>query len=1096
MLKNKNNYNLKMASASDKYKKLSDQEHILKRPGMYIGSVKNIVQETFIYDDESKKMDQKQLKFNPGLLKLFDEIATNASDHTRNSNVTLIKVEVDSQKISVYNDGEGIPIEIHKEHNVYIPELIFGHFRAGSNFDDTQKRITGGMNGLGSKIVGVFSTLFEIEVACKGSLYKQTFENNLKKINKPIITKTKKNDYTKITFYPDFQRFGMKENTPDQIKLFEKRTLDLSACTERTVNVKFNGKAIPVKDFESYINLYFGSKTNSKRVIIQQKRWKVAFLLNDKFDKFAQFSFVNGLCTESGGTHVNHVVNPVIKDVISELSKKHKDIEIKPNYVKDNLIVFVFALIENPEFKSQSKEELTTKVSDFGSTCNLGKETIKSIIKLGIDKNVIQIANAKNLKSLKSTDGKKKSKINIKNVDDANWAGTKKSDQCTLIIVEGLSAKTFAVSGIGKVGRDKYGIYPIKGKLLNVKQATSKQLLSNDEITGLKQVLGLKNGEKQTLSSIKKGLRYGKIVCLCDADCDGSHIKGLIINFFHTFWPQLLKDNFVTCLSTPVVKCSKGRSKETFYSMNDYNDWKSNTNTNGWKIKYYKGLGTSSAKEAQECFEDFENKLVRYKMENNEECIKLAFDKNRADDRKKWIIDSTKKTLTVDNSIKSISYDSFFNEEFVQFSIEDNKRSIPNLIDGLKPSQRKVLYGMFKKNTKDEIKLDQIRGFIAEKTAYHHGDMSLNQTIMSMNHKFVGSNNINLLEPCGQLGSRLENGKDAASPRYVSTKLNPITRLIFKPEDDQLLDYLDDDGYKIEPKYYVPIIPMLLVNGSVGIGTGFSCNIPMYNPKDIILVMKERLAGNKERKLFPWYNGFTGTITVKNATTYECCGVITRIDRTTLQITEIPIGKSIGKYKEILKEMEEKNEIESLEDNSTEEVPNFTITMSNMKINELIESRNLEKYFGLKSTISINNIKCFDDKETILNIKSVEKIIDKFIVVRKKLYEKRYNKIQKDFENVIEELNAKWLFIKEIIEEKIIIFRKPRSEIEQQIQHLPKKNNSYDYLLDMKIHSFTKEKMDILEKQLDEYKILLKEHNEKTHITLWSEDINELMKCI
>ena len=188
-----------------------------------------------------------------------------------------------------------------------------------------------------------------------------------------------------------------------------------------------------------------------------------------------------------------------------------------------------------------------------------------------------------------------------------------------------------------------------------------------------------------------------------------------------------------------------------------------------------------------------------------------------------------------------MAYKDFIDKELILFSRYDNTRSSPCVIDGFKPSQRKVLYGAFKRKLTSEIKVIQFSGYVSEHTAYHHGEASLNGTIISMAQDFVGSNNVNLLVPSGQFGSRLLGGKDAASPRYIYTYLSPITRLIFKEEDDALCRYLVDEGQRIEPDYYLPIIPMVLVNGSEGIGTGYSTTIPNYNPVDIVNYIKSKL---------------------------------------------------------------------------------------------------------------------------------------------------------------------------------------------------------------------------------------------------------------
>lgn len=220
--------------------------------------------------------------------------------------------------------------------------------------------------------------------------------------------------------------------------------------------------------------------------------------------------------------------------------------------------------------------------------------------------------------------------------------------------------------------------------------------------------------------------------------------------------------------------------------------------------------------------------------------IDMAFAKKRVDERKEWLKNFQKGTY-VDYGVEKMSYDNFINKELILFSVADNQRSIPCFVDGLKPSQRKVLFSCFKRNLRKEIKVAQLAGYVAEHSAYHHGEASLNSTIVGMAQNFVGSNNVNFLYPSGQFGTRIMGGKDASSARYVFTRLETVTRAIFHPDDEPLLNYLDEDGQVIEPDYYVPVIPTVLINGSDGIGTGWSSAVPNYSPYDIIENLRTRI---------------------------------------------------------------------------------------------------------------------------------------------------------------------------------------------------------------------------------------------------------------
>ena len=408
-------------------------------------------------------------------------------------------------------------------------------------------------------------------------------------------------------------------------------------------------------------------------------------------------------------------------------------------------------MIENPAFDSQTKENLGTKASKFGSTVELSEPFMKDILKSGIVESILNVAKAReDAKLAKQMVGKKKQKlVGIPKLEDANDAGTRRAEDCTIILTEGDSAKGLALAGIEVVGRDKYGVFPLRGKFLNVREASAKQIRENPEISNLIQILGLQMGKRYDNVST---LRYGHIMIMTDQDHDGSHIKGLLINFIHHFWPSLLEMNgFLNEFVTPIIKASKGSEEISFFTIPEYEQWAHGRNVNGWKIKYYKGLGTSTSKEAKEYFSKIHDHVIDFEYIDctDFEAIDLAFNKKMADNRKEWLKTYDQATTFVDHSVKHLRYRDFVNKELILFSIADCARSIPSICDGLKPGQRKILFSCFKKKLKGEIKVAQLSGYVAEHSAYHHGEVSLQSTIVAMSQNFVGSNNINLLLPIG-----------------------------------------------------------------------------------------------------------------------------------------------------------------------------------------------------------------------------------------------------------------------------------------------------------------------------------------------------------
>ena len=985
-----------------------------------------------------------------------------------------VDIKQAENKIKIKNGGKGIPIEIHKDYNMYVPQLIFGNLLTSSNFNDDIKKVTGGRNGYGAKLTNIYSKTFIVETANndRKKKYTQKFYNNMLKFNEPKIEDYDKEDYTCITFEPDLQRFGMDKLDDDIISLFEKRVFDMAGITPKSVSVYLNGKKLNVKNFEDYIHMYLEASKEEDEIdppmVFEQphERWEIGMSLSES--EFQQVSFVNAISTYKGGKHVDYVTDKIVKVILEKIEKKEKKLTVRPQHVKQHLWIFVNCLIENPVFDSQTKEKLTSKKEDFGSQFELSENFIKKLFKTNIVERCLRYAKTreeeKNLRKLNSGTKKVGRLIGIEKLDDANWAGSRNSSKCTLILTEGDSAKSLAMAGIEVVGRDSFGCFPLRGKLLNVRECSSNKILKNQEIQYLMKILGIKIGETYT---DVKSLRYGSILIMTDQDVDGSHIKGLIINFIHTFWPSLIKLNgFVRQFITPILKASKGKEVLSFYTIPEYQKWveSKGKKTKGWKIKYYKGLGTSSNKEAQEYFSNIQRHRIdfEYKNEKDDESIDMAFNKKKTEERKNWLMNFDPNTPPLDLDISKISYNKFINRELILYSLYDNQRSIPSLCDGLKPSERKILYGCFKKNLREEIKVAQLVGYISEHTAYHHGEQSLASTIVAMAQNFVGSNNINLLMPNGQFGTRNKGGKDSASPRYIFTELNKVTRHIFNQNDSPLMDYIFEEGQKIEPKWYLPIIPMILVNGCEGIGTGWRSQIPCFNPHDIVESLKSKLKGNDFLKIEPWYKGYQGEI--KENPNKEGHYIVKRNyhrsdeDPNKVIITEIPFKKWTENYKYFLQELmgieilnkeedkskkkgkkkrgddeDEKKEkkkeiiIKDLRENHTYNRVCFEVTILDEYVEKLKNDDELfMRTFNLTSSINIKNMVLFSPEGKIKKYNSIEEILETFYNLRLEYYHIRKDYMISVLKKEVATLSNKARFIKMVIEDELIIKKKKR----------------------------------------------------------------------
>lgn len=1692
----------KQPNIEDIYVKKDQREHVLDIPDTYIGSVEMDQRSMYVYDEETNKIINKTINYVPGFFKTCDELIVNARDHhIRENTCNIIKVNIDQEtgEFTVWNNGPGIPVEIHKEHDIYIPELIFGNLLTSSNYDQKGKTV-GGKNGVGStcvssntivqlfdgtnikaneinvndKLIGddgnertvlsvstgtgqmyriyqqygesydvndkhilsLFDTkynelkyypanrqfclkrwnnrtkrfentfykkysdfkvnenddcivdisirdimnmdsdsrsrfhgfrnkainwsrndnidtdpfefgynlltkeddfngisknylindietrmkllngileysnkndknksnvimvenvqimkdieflIFSLGYSCEiitlertpviykikffdrtnGTItkindigigdyvaieidgnkrfainnftithncanifakkfivetvdsdrkkkYIQEFSENMSIKSKPVITNCKNESYVKITYYPDYKRFGMDGLDDDVVALLKKRVYDIAACTDKKVKVYLNDELLDIRTFKDFILMHY----NEKPVLIYNEfkksdvcRWKIGVVFSvNNGDK--NVSFVNGIWTYQGGTHVDYIMNQIVDKVKEHIMKKEKKLTVKPAQIREHLTLFVDSVIDDPSFTSQTKGELTTKKSNFGTTCELDKDFITKLTECGLIDEVIKNAQFKEQTSLSKTDGKKINSLrNIPKLEDAHWAGKgKKSEETRLILTEGDSAKSYAISGLQVIGRERFGVFALRGKVVNVRKSNPEKINKNEEFINLKKILGLKQGV--VYNDVSK-LRYGGIIILTDQDSvvkdtpillrdgnkhmlkkicditnnwniidgkeknifinydvwtdngwspireiirhkvnkkiyrivseqgiidvtedhslldldgneiqpsncikgmellnsyiepinvnnkkkseqtifeylhdgylcrhghkdfnndminytygqtksflegfynendygcystdnkltcqylyhmhnmigdyvkisvindkysivktnkkittnkiidiidlgitddyvydletenhhfqagigkmivhntDGSHIKGLLINMFQYFWPELLLiDGFIQTMSTPLIKVFKKGTKKNdhplvFYTMSDFEKWseeekkdKKESLSKKYDIRYYKGLGTSDEKEAVEVFNEFEKRIVNFiwdtietphdtkrdiKHDTKNNIIKdskslhyidLAFNEDKADDRKKWLATYDKNRI-LEFTKQNITYSEFFNKDLIHFSNDNNIRMIPSIMDGFKPSQRKIIYACFMKNLTTRIKVAQLASYVSEHTAYKHGEQSLQEAIISMAQNYPGSNNINLLYPSGTFGSRKVKGEDHAAPRYIFTYLEPIIYKIFRKEDQCILNYIIDEGEVIEPDYYLPIIPIVLINGANGIGTGYSTYIPPYNPIDICNTLIKLINDENidDIEIIPWFRGFTGTIEkyingsgkdIKGK--YKTKGKYEWSNNRSLIITELPIGvkcKCIDDYKIFLeslisdKSATEKKKLTNVISNCGLNKVHFEIEFDEGELKKIIKSNNkgkaeMEKYLKLSSTITTSNMYLYNHKGFITKYNTVNDILYEFFDHRLKMYEVRKKYYLKVLENELKLLKYKIKFIQDILDKKIIIERQKRDDIIKRLEELkyPKlaykykddleeTDKTYDYLTNMYLFSLTSEKIKELNNEKDKKQQEYDEYNSITERELWKRELNEFIE--
>lgn len=1070
------------------YRKHTHREHILSLPDTYIGSIENTSEEHFVVSDES--FQAKTINpFNPGFYKLFDELLVNAHDQVirlrqkKSENpVKEIGVSVEENTIKIWNTGESIDVEKHPEYGVYIPQMIFGELLTSTNYDKEEKKLVGGKNGYGVKLVNIFAKklLVTIVDSVRGLKYTQLFEDNMTKTGTPVIKPCKTKSMVEIVWTPDFERFGFKEIPTDLLAVIKRRVFDLAMTVGKEVRVTWCDTPIKFRDFTSYASWYLPKDT----LIITdtpQMGWHVA-LSDNPFDKMFSVSFVNGIWTRSG-KHVDEITNQVVSHIVNYLETKKK-IKVKPALVRDSLAVFINCFVENPSFNSQTKEVLTSKTN-----CKLSDDFLKKVItKLGIVNKVLEAQDLKDAKDMKKTDGKKQTKITgLPKLDDAVYAGTAKSHECVLILTEGDSAKAMALSGLSQEQRKYYGVFPLKGKLLNVKDISAKKVEATEEIANLKKIIGLESGKKYT---DVKNLRYGKILIMTDQDYDGSHIRGLLINMFHELWHELIQiPGFITYMATPIVKATKGKLLKSFYTQYEYEEWRKLDESKGWKVKYYKGLGTSTRDEAKEYFKSLN--IVNYAYSGNlsDTSIDLAFNKAKADNRKDWLKTYDRAEIVNAGPGEKLMYEDFVNKDLIHFSNYNLERSIPNVMDGLKTSQRKILYSAFKRNLKSEIRVAQFAGYVSEHSGYHHGEASLNDAIIGMAQDFVGSNNLAWLVPQGQYGTRLQGGKDSASPRYIHTYLQQYISHLVPSDDFDVLVYRDDDGIPVEPEWYAPILPMLLVNGCRGIGTGYSTFIPSFNPTELKSAIQEWLekGSGLDREFSPWTRGFKGKISKIDKQDYLVEGVW-KTEGDTITITELPIGTWTSDFRETLDKLSSDGTIKDYTDTSTD-----TDILVKVKIGSggipAIEKHLVDK-------LKLTNMHAFDSKCVIHKYDSPNEILREFVGVRLELYKKRREFILNALKDKLPYHENVVRFIKQQCELKPLpdLRRKTMEECDVLLEKekFVKIKDSYDYLMNLPISSLTLKNMKKHEQDLVELNQKIMDLESKQPKDLWLTDLQKL----
>ena len=1071
---------------------------------------------------------------SPALFKLFDEAVVNALDNTnRDSTQKYIKIEIDpaSGVLCVQNDGRGIPIEKYKDSQQWLPTVIFSEFLSGSNFDDSQARFTGGCNGVGIKATITWSRWAEIQLVTSGKRFVQRFEDNMSVKQPPKISsvRTKTNSVT-LRWLPDYTRMGMPDVAANGLserlaQALGTRAYDASVCAKGAVSVYLNERKLALRTPQQYALAMGALAPLACDTFGDEAAWTVCCGAAAP-GRGAVAAFVNGVKCNAG-THVDFALRKIAEIALAKARAKAKQPELAgkgASFLRQELVLVISAQVSNPRFTSQTKEQLESKVA---ANCWGPTDAFRSAVERSeLIERIIRSAAAHEEKSLqKLTKVSRSSLMHIEKYDPAALAGKRGAHECTLLVTEGDSAKSLAIAGLSVVGRDRFGCFPIRGKLMNVLRYADKRVLGNREIANLLQILGLEYGKVYT-EEAARALPYRHLAIFSDQDHDGSHIAGLIMNLLHAHFRSLLavRPDFVKRFATPIVRASLpgGAGEQSFFSLVEHEEWRRAREAEGLApapTKYFKGLGTSTNKMAKEYFRAWDEHViaVTYDGAPTDGTMRLFFDEKATSERKTYLRLQYNPQSFVDYSRDATTMDAFLTDEMSHFSFYDTKRSIPSAIDGLKPSQRKVLCAFLNQNITKDTKVAQACAMVAERMAYHHGEVSLGEAIVGLAQDFVGTNNIALLEPSGQFGTRHNKPSVHSALRYIFTRLDPIARVLFPRGDDAVLEYLEDDGQRIEPKHYVPVLPLVLVNGGAGIGTGWSSSTPNFNPRDVLRMCREKAAHLQGTEAAPaaaacespeagaaappdwprpWYDGHTGEVMVDDDA-YVTHGRIAAETATTLRITELPVGRWIEDFLDDVRakhlcasarDATAARFVQDVTNNSTDTRVDITLHCASGHTPSVEAA---VKVLKLTSKLSMRNINLFDASDRLVEGLDVAAIVDMHARARLALYEKRRAHQIEQLERDALRLGNRARFLACILDDSLDLRRLSAAETDLRLAELGfDALPTYEYLVSMQFRAINTDKVAELERERDALRDETRRLRETDAFAMWRAELD------
>jgi DNA topoisomerase II len=1136
----------------DTFKASSFLEHV-KTKGLWAGKTSLInIPDLLGLSNDNEIIELSGHQHVPALLKSIDEVIVNAIDHyfscldTRKK-VTKIGVTFDkiTKVASVYNNGAGIPIVKNSE-GCYLIECIFSHFLSGTNIEKQADSIKGGINGIGAKLMNCHSNLFTIETVSNKQKYVQTFKERMSIIEKPVISSTKEEEHTCVTFRPAFEELGYLPNSDyeDDIEYWLRlRLCQASVYVGSKVIVMFNETPVTINDTESLARILAKEDVLISTVAKGPKyNLNITVICSKSKKRGDNMAIINGVISNKG-SHINYIRN-VIKTYMDTKTAKLKTTIEKKDI---NIRLVMSGSIPGIDWSGQNKD--TLQVSNKILEQYKLQDSFLKQLSLALMDNLMV---AKSVSSKEKVEHDKYTKA--RNIDNA-----KHRPNCLLLCAEGDSAITLLRTGLTQKCNkmcnktefvpsfDWLGIISLQGVVINAaKEVTeyentegtvtcvrSDKLKDNKRLKMLVDAFGLDYNCSYSTPEELKTLKYGKLVICTDQDLDGvGKICSLVLVWIHKFWPKLIEHKRVCKLMTPVIRVyNKTKYIEEFYYESELDHWLEHNNSTNMRIKYYKGLATHDSSEAEDMFKlsNFIKNIYTYTLDDVTSSLFNVYFGPDPNLRKKALVVPVRH-LTLQESI-SLKTKQEIPIGQVQLDIDTKlykneaiNRQLPHAIDGLNPARRKILTASIMRFGQDskEVKIFQLGGYVADKMLYHHGDMSLNKTIVTMAQSFVGARKYPYLIGIGQFGDR--HGSEAGSSRYIYVKLNPIVNLIFPPEDKYLLKYTFDEGIQAEPEYYVPILPMVVLESYQIVTEGWNHRTYGRSLESVVSIVKKYITRNTsvtcntDRPIGLTIDGNIRLINgVENSFgDYEYDGNV-------IKIKDLPIGIVTKSY---LKNIEKIEYIAKLDDySSTDEIDiHILLKPGSMDIikrkygSYMVDP--IEDCFKLKTPLK-PNLNYYSCDKAVLECNDYIEAINYWFPVRRDLYKKRL--VRREILQRINILKEKQIVryitmsnelnLSSIEDEDtagIVLSSNGFLRINSKLLHNPAYINdnledlilksdgsTYDYILDLRERDLTKvslqKRLNSIEKLTEEYNLTLN-HLKDGGTSLWLEEIDTLLK--